>query len=38
MGFYTIKISGTIRSLKDYFFKTYASKRIGCRRGGLVGP
>jgi RNase P/RNase MRP subunit POP5 len=23
-GFYTIKISGTIRSLKDYFFKTYA--------------
>ncbi len=24
VGFYTIKISGTIRSLKDYFFKTYA--------------
>jgi RNase P/RNase MRP subunit POP5 len=24
VGFYTIKISGTIRSLKDYFFKSYA--------------
>jgi len=23
VGFYTIKISGTIRSLKGYFFKTY---------------